>query len=120
MQSRSKVLMSNSDVQEFLTALSAARVKHVVVGAYALAAHGYVRSTGDIGVLVEATPTNARRLANAVRKFAAVSLEYFQLTVADLSRPGVGFYMGVEPHRIDVLTRIVGVGFPGPGKIVFC
>ena len=38
--------MSQSDVQEFLIALSAAGVKHVVVGAYALAAHGYVRSNG--------------------------------------------------------------------------
>ncbi|MBZ5715088.1 hypothetical protein [Nannocystis pusilla] len=103
--------MSESDVQEFLIALSVAGVRHVVVGAYALAAHGYVRSTGDIDVLVEATPTNARRLADAVRAFAAVSLEYFQLTVDDLSRPGEGFYMGVEPDRIDVLTRIVGVGF---------
>jgi hypothetical protein len=103
--------MAESDVQEFLIALSAAGVKHVVVGAYALAAHGYVRATGDIDILIEATPANARLLALAVREFAAVSLEYFNVSPEELSRPGVGFYMGVEPDRIDVLTRIAGLGF---------
>lgn len=70
-----------------------------------------MRSTGDIDILVEPTLENARRLANAVREFAAVSLEYFDLTVDELSRPGSGFYMGIEPDRIDVLTQIVGVEF---------
>jgi predicted nucleotidyltransferase len=65
--------MADQDIRDFLTALSAAGVRHVVVGAYALAAHGHVRATGDIDVLVEPTPTNAHRLAAAVRDFAGTS-----------------------------------------------
>lgn len=103
--------MADQDIRDFLTALSAAGVRHVVVGAYALAAHGHVRATGDIDVLIEPTPTNAQRLAAAVRDFAGTSLEYFQVSVDELARPGIGFYMGVEPDRIDVLTKIVGVSF---------
>jgi len=103
--------MAQQDIGEFLTALSAAGVRYVVVGAYALAAHGCVRATGDIDVLVAANPTNARRLERAVHEFAGTSLEYFGVSRQDLSRPRVGFFMGVEPDRIDVLTRIAGVGF---------
>lgn len=103
--------MANDDVQELLTALSAAGVRHLIVGAYALAHHGFVRATGDIDVLIEPTEDNARRLETAVRDFAAASLEYFGLSVADLSKPGLGFYMGVEPDRIDILTKISGLSF---------
>lgn len=103
--------MANDDVQELLTALSAAGVKHLIVGAYALAHHGYVRATGDIDVLVEPTEENARRLETAIREFAAVSLEYFGLSASELSKPGLGFYMGVEPDRIDILTKVSGLSF---------
>lgn len=103
--------MAESDVRDFLTALSAAGVRHVVVGAHALAAHGHVRATGDIDVLIEPELANARRLASAIREFAAVSLEYFGVTPEDLSTPGPGFFIGVEPDRIDVHTKIVGVEF---------
>jgi hypothetical protein len=99
------------DIQDFLTALSAADVKFVVVGACAMACHGYVRATGDVDVLVEPTPTNAEKLARAIREFADASLEYFGVSVKDMSRPKYGFFMGVEPNRIDVLTRISGVSF---------
>lgn len=103
--------MASDDIRDFLTALSAAGVDFLVVGAHALAAHGHVRATGDIDVLVRPTLDNARKLERAVREFAGTSLEYFGVSVEELSTPRVGFYMGVEPDRIDVLTRIGGVGF---------
>ena len=103
--------MASNDIRDFLTALSAAGVDFLVVGAHALAAHGYVRATGDIDVLVRPTLDNAHKLARAIREFAGTSLEYFGVSTEELSTPRVGFYMGVEPDRIDVLTRIGGVGF---------
>ena len=33
------------------------------------------------------------------------------LTVDDLSKPGIVFQIGVEPSRIDILTAISGVEF---------
>lgn len=103
--------MADEDIRDFLIALSAADARHVIVGAYALAAHGQVRATDDFDVLIDASPDNARRVEAAIRSFAGASLEYFHVSVEELSRPGVGFYMGVEPDRIDVLTRIAGVPF---------
>ena len=103
--------MASRDTRDFLTALSAADVRFVVVGAYALAAHGRVRATGDIDILIAANKSNARRVATAVREFSGVSVEYFGLTVEELAKPRFGFYMGLEPDRIDVLTKIAGVTF---------
>jgi hypothetical protein len=105
--------MSNTshDVHDFLADLSAAGVRFVVVGAYALAAHGRVRATGDIDILIAPNLTNAKKVQRAIRSFADTSLEYFGVTVDELARPRIGFYMGVEPNRIDVLTKIAGLSF---------
>ncbi len=103
--------MANDDVRDLLTALSAVRTKYLVVGAYALAHHGLVRATDDIDLLVEPSPANARKVERAIREFAAVSLVYFGVSVEVLSRPGSGFYMGVEPDRIDIHTKLAGLRF---------
>jgi hypothetical protein len=103
--------LATEDIRDFLTALSAAGAEFIVVGAHALAAHGYVRATGDIDLLVRASDENARRIEVATREFAAASLEYFGVSVEELSVEGIGFYIGVEPDRIDVLTQIAGVHF---------
>jgi hypothetical protein len=42
----------NRDFVEMLSALSAAGVKFLIVGAHALAAHGAPRATGDLDIWV--------------------------------------------------------------------
>ena len=42
--------MLNNDYREMLQILSEEGVDYIVVGAYALAAHGYPRATGDIDI----------------------------------------------------------------------
>jgi hypothetical protein len=103
--------VASEDIRDFLTALSVAGVEFVVVGAHALAAHGHVRATGDLDVLVRASRDNALELEEAILEFAGVSLQYFGVSVEELSTSRVGFYMGVEPDRIHVMTRIAGVRF---------
>lgn len=103
--------MANDDFRDALLALSAAGVEFLVVGAYAIGAHGHPRATGDIDLLVRPSARNAKRLARAVREFSDTSLEYFGVSEAGLARPKYGFVMGVEPNRVDVLTKISGVSF---------
>ncbi len=98
----------NQDFQDLLRELSAARAKFLVVGAYAMAAHGVPRATGDIDVWVEPTEENAAKVWTALEAFGA-PLQH--LTVEDLSQPDVVFQMGLPPRRIDVLTQISGVEF---------
>jgi len=98
----------NQDFQDLLRELSEAGARFLVVGAYALAAHGLPRATGDIDVWVEPTETNAELVHEALRAFGA---PLHDLSVRDLSTPGIVFQMGLPPRRIDILTQISGVEF---------
>ncbi|MHC4409929.1 MAG: hypothetical protein ACYS0F_13125 [Planctomycetota bacterium] len=100
--------MLNPDYRDMLSALSAAGVEYLVVGAYALAAHGLPRATGDIDFWVRPSTANAQRVLEALRKFGA---PLGDLTRDDLARPGTVFQIGVAPRRIDLLTAIDGVDF---------
>lgn len=82
----------------------------LVVGAHALATHGYVRSTGDLDIWIRADPENARRVWRALLRFKA-PVEALGLTEEDLARPGLVFQIGLAPRRIDILTEISGVTF---------
>jgi hypothetical protein len=98
----------NRDFFDMLSALSGAGVEYLVVGAYALAAHGFARATGDLGLWVRPTPENADRVMRALGGFGAPLLD---LTRDDLLRRDTVFQIGVAPGRIDLLTGITGVEF---------
>src|SRR5438105_11811131 len=98
----------NPDFDEMLSVLSAEGVQFLVVGAYALAAHGLPRATGDIDIWVRPTAENAERVLQALQVFGA---PLFDLQPADLVRHDTVFQLGVPPARIDILTGISGVRF---------
>ncbi|MBI5525391.1 MAG: hypothetical protein HY897_03585 [Deltaproteobacteria bacterium] len=98
----------NKDFLDLLRSFGDGGVRFLVVGAYALAVHGRPRATGDLDVWVEPTPENAPKVVHALQSFGA---PLGGLSIDDLSKPGVVFQIGVEPRRIDVLTRITGVSF---------
>ena len=98
----------NPDFAEMLSALSAAGVEYLVVGAFAVAAHGNPRSTGDIDIWIRPTRENAGRVFEALRRFGA---PLFDLTVDDLLDEQTVFQIGVAPFRIDLLCGIDGVDF---------
>jgi hypothetical protein len=98
----------NRDFVEMLSALSAEYAEYLVVGAYALAAHGLPRATGDLDIWVRPTPDNAERVFRALRVFGA---PLFDLSRDDLLRPDTVFQIGVAPGRIDLLTGLTGLTF---------
>lgn len=98
----------NRDFVEMLSALFEAGAEFLVVGAHALAVHGTARATGDLDIWVRASPENGQRVLAALRAFGA---PLFDLTLEDLSQPGIVFQMGLPPARIDLLTGISGVTF---------
>ena len=83
-------------------------IEFLLVGAYAMAAHGYPRSTGDIDLWVRADLSTGPKTFNALSRFGA---PLHDLTVADLSSPGLVFQIGVPPIRIDILTTVSGLEF---------
>ena len=100
--------MLNRDFLDILSAFSDGGVEYLLVGAYALAAHGLVRGTGDIDLWVRPTDENADRVHRALVVFGAPS-EQFE--AEDFMRPDSVVQLGVPPLRIDILTTISGVEF---------
>lgn len=100
--------MLNRDFRDILSAFSDAKVEYLLVGAYALAAHGLVRATGDIDLWVRATPENAARVHRALLAFGAPA---DRLTAEDFTRPDAVVQLGVSPLRVDILTAISGLDF---------
>lgn len=98
----------NQDFVDLLRAFIDRDVRFLIVGAYALGAHGRPRATGDLDVWVDPTPENAMRVMGALRDFGA---PLDQISAQDFSRPGVVFQMGLPPRRIDVLTQLTAVTF---------
>jgi predicted nucleotidyltransferase len=100
--------MLNKDYKEMLQCLLEENVKFLLVGAYALAVHGYPRATKDIDFFAWATPENASSLLKALIKFGA---PLDKISESDFSSKGIVFQIGNSPRRIDIITSASGIDF---------
>ena len=100
--------MLNEDYKDMLQALVDEEVRFLLVGAYALAAHGYPRATMDIDIWVMPSADNAEAVLRALRRFGA---PLHNLTKGDLEKEGTVFQIGVAPRRIDIITAASGLEF---------
>ncbi|PYS74947.1 MAG: hypothetical protein DMF73_02420 [Acidobacteria bacterium] len=100
--------MLNSDFRDILSAFCEEKVEFMLVGAYAVAAHGLPRATGDIDLWIKCSEENATRVLAALGKFGA---PVSNLLIKDFLTAGTVVQLGVAPRRIDVLTEITGVSY---------
>ena len=100
--------MLNEDYKDMLHSLFEEKVRFLLVGAYALAAHGYPRATMDIDIWVMPSPQNADAVLRALRRFGA---HLNNLSKEDLQKDGTVFQIGVAPRRIDIITAASGLHF---------
>ncbi len=96
------------DFSEFVALLARHDVRYMIVGGYALAAHGLPRATGDLDAWIWTDAANAHRLLAALDEFGfgGVGIEH-----DDLTSPDCVVQLGYPPYRIDLLTGISGVDF---------
>ncbi|HMB92064.1 MAG TPA: hypothetical protein VKP65_14525 [Rhodothermales bacterium] len=98
--------MLNPDYRDILSIFAEEQVEYLLVGAYALAAYGHPRATGDIDLWIRPDRENAERVMQALSRFGAPLAE---VATRDFSEPGIVFQIGIVPRRIDLLTMIDGV-----------
>ncbi len=98
----------NNDYKDMLSALNDAGAEFLVVGAYALAAYGNPRATGDIDIWVRPTAENAQRVCQAIVAFGAL---HRMVSQDDFAAVDTVFQIGIAPNRIDIITSITGVEF---------
>ncbi len=96
------------DFSEFVESFARHEVRYLIVGGYALAAHGLPRATGDLDTWVWVHRSNAERIVAALEEFGFGGLG---LTVSDFEETGRVVQLGYSPYRIDILTSIDGVEF---------
>jgi predicted nucleotidyltransferase len=96
----------SNDLREFLELLNSRGVDYVIVGAHSLAFHGRPRYTGDLDVLVRATPENAGKLIELLNQFGFAHSRFKE---SDFTEADQMVQLGRAPNRIDLLTSISGV-----------
>lgn len=100
----------NDDYRDILAALVRQDARFLIVGAHALAAHGYPRATVDIDIWIAPTPENAQRVWRALAEFGA-PLQNLSIRESDFTRPDIVAQFGLPPNRIDMLTGVTGLTF---------
>src|SRR5215470_9632826 len=101
------------DWNELIESLLSHRVRFLVVGAHALAAHGRPRATQDLDLFVDPTESNAKRLGAALAEFGYPALAREWKKFTDRDRMAT---LGREPLRVDIMTSISGVDFASAWK----
>lgn len=96
------------DWNELLASLSSADIEFLVVGAYALAAHGHERYTKDLDLWLAATPDNATKLSTVLATFGFPELAP---TMAEWCEEKAMIQLGREPYRVDLLNFASGLTF---------
>ncbi len=96
------------DFREFVGSFIGHEVRFLLIGGYALAAHGLPRATGDLDTWVWLDRDNASKIIAALDEFGFGSLG---LSVDDFVEPEIVVQLGYPPHRIDIITSIDGVDF---------
>lgn len=96
------------DFKEFLKLLNENNVRYLLIGGYAVAFHGYPRTTGDMDIWIAIDPENAKNVTK--------SLQDFGFNVASLNEnlfvdPNNIIRLGNPPYRIEIITSVLGIEF---------
>ena len=91
--------------EKLLAKLTRADVKFIIVGGVAVALNGFVRTTEDVDILVEASPENVPRFLNELGNFGEGHAR--ELSLADFS-DSEGAIRIIEDFPLDVFTIMRG------------
>ena len=98
----------SQDFKEFIKLLNAHKVEYLVVGGYAVAIHGFPRTTGDIDFWVKPSKENAQRIVTTLIEFGFGSLD---INIEDFTKENSVVQLGFPPNRIDIMTNVSGIDF---------
>ncbi len=96
------------DFREFIGLLNSHNVKYLIVGGYAVTAHGYPRYTNDLDIWLWVNDQNAKKIIAALKDFG---FETLGIKEEDFLVPDRVIQLGYPPNRIDMLTGVSGLNF---------
>lgn len=98
----------HSDLKDLLRLLTAKQVRYLLVGGYAVAAHGHNRTTADFDLWVARDEKNADRLVDALEEFGA---EAPNLSATMFTKENKIVRFGNPPLMVEIHTTLSGVTF---------
>jgi hypothetical protein len=111
------------DPEPLLGTLVEHGVDLIVIGGYAVAAHGYVRATKDIDICPDPAEANLQRLADALADLDAEPIGMDELDPGEFDlrpdlaglRAGGNWTLMTRYGRLDVMQHLAGLGDDGGG-----
>ncbi len=107
--------ISSLDVEGLLAALEEADVRFVVIGGFAVGAHGYPRATKDLDIVPDPDPENLTRLATVLSDLNASVLGMEEFAKEEVVQPdaaslemGGNFVLATSRGRLDIM-QLVGL-----------
>ena len=96
------------DFEEFLQSLNGHDAEFVIVGGYAVAFHGYVRTTDDMDLFFRNTAENIDRIRKALKGFGIPTTD---AQAREFAEVGSIVRMGLAPVRLEMINAISGLTF---------
>jgi hypothetical protein len=106
--------LSALDLRSLLELLHARKVRFVVIGGVAVAAHGYIRGTADLDLVPDPDPENLKRVADVLDELEATlptvkNRRFDRTSDAGVIRRGGNVTADTTFGGIDVVQRARGV-----------
>lgn len=101
------------NVEKLLAALDQAGIQFVVIGGFAVGAHGYLRATKDLDVVPDPDPENLKRLASVLADLDASVLGMEEFSEEEVVQPDVeslkmggNFVLTTRHGRLDIMQLV--------------
>ncbi len=114
--------MLRLEPEPLLNVLAGHGVKYIVVGGFAVSAHGFPRATKDIDICPEPSDGNLERLAAALVDLGAESIGLDELEAEFDLKPnleglkrGGNWALATRHGRLDIMQYLKGLGDEGGG-----
>jgi len=105
--------VSPLDASGLLAALSDAGIDFVVIGGFAVSAHGYPRATKDLDIVPAPDAENLKRLAAVLQTLNATLLGMEEFSAEEIVQPdaeglamGGNFVLATSSGRLDVMQLV--------------
>lgn len=101
-------MVPDQEFAEFVNLLGFHGVRYLIIGGYAVIAHGYPRYTGDINFFVEKSEETACKLVQVINEYFGDQPHITKECFLDSNRMS---QFGDPPYRIDILVDVPGLVF---------
>ncbi len=105
--------ISPLDVEGLFSALEKAGIAFVIIGGFAVGAHGYPRATKDLDIVPDPDPENLKRLATMLSELDASVLGMEEFAEEEVVQPdaaglemGGNFVLVTSRGRLDIMQLV--------------